>query len=198
MAIELLKLLSEFDAAHDKENTVASFRTEVAAGVYLHVIYKPASRGVLAQVARRLKLPHSFEEFLAVQNGAHLFAGALSLYGAVHAGTLLDRRNPFSLPPFDIEDANGSWPIDRSRLLVIGGYQFDGSKVCLDRQDQHVELFRPTQQGWSQLPAQSWRSLDQWITQEIARLSLLFDKAGKKLADESQTVPPQKESSAVN
>lgn len=187
MAIDLLEALANFQVVGDWENEVAYFRTQVAPEMYLNVVYKSAEQVALSDAARRLNFPGLFVEFLAKQNGAHLFAGALSIYGIHRRGQLLNRMTPFLLPPYNIADANCAWPSDPDRLLVIGGYRFDGSSVCMDRHDLHIDVFGRNQ---SHQPRSSWPSLSHWITGEVRRLSILFDSRGKRLVEESQTPPP--------
>ena len=115
-----------------------------------------------------------------------LFAGSLNLYGVVEAGRLLNREDPFSLPPFNIEQENKSWSFHPGRLLVVGGYRFDGSRACIDRSDGQIHVFKKGQR----IPAVSWGSLDSWLMGEIARLGLLFDDDGKRTGPESETGPP--------
>ena len=42
--------------------------------------------------------------------GAILFSGALSFYGLHAPGQLLNRQDPFSRLPFDIQDESMNWP----------------------------------------------------------------------------------------
>jgi hypothetical protein len=195
MAIELLRLLALFENVSDRESDIAYFRTHVpwiGSLAYLHIIFKPAPEDVLADAARRLRMPVPLIEFLARQNGAILFSGALSVDGVHRTGQLLNREDPFSLPPYNIENENNNWPpYDPERFLGIGGYSFDGSTVCIDRRDQQIYLFERGQETLLQTPLCSWQDLDQWITSEITRLSVLFDRRGKALVKEFQTLPPR-------
>jgi len=133
-----------------------------------------------------MKMPPPLVDVLAQHNGAMLFSDALSLYGVVRQGQMLNRSDPFSLPPYNIESENRSWPPpDRDRFLKIGGYGFDGSGVCIDRDYLRVVVFRRREK----LPFRSWPSLDAWLTSEINRLSDLFDATGRRLVEESETLP---------
>jgi hypothetical protein len=191
--IKVLNLLSGFENVKDHESEKAFFRTHVP-GVgplaYLHVIFKPAPEDVLPDAARKLRMPTALVEFLRLQNGATLFSGALSVYGVHRPGQLLHREDPFFDLPFNIELENYNWPpADKARFLAMGGYGFDGSGVCIDRNDSKVYLFERGQQTLLPEPSCSWPSLDGWLTNEIARLSMLFDNQGRRVVDESQTLP---------
>jgi hypothetical protein len=193
MTIEVLRLLSTFENVNDRESETAFFRTHVPqAGslAYLNIIFKPAATDVLGRVAVQLRMPAVLSEFLKVQNGAILFSGALSIYGVQRSGQLLNRGNPFFDLPFNIEEENRNWPPpDSHRFLAIGGYSFDGSIVCIDRSDCSLSRFGRGERGLLKAPLFKWPSLQGWLTTEIARLSVLFDRRGTRLVDESQTVP---------
>jgi len=190
MSVDLLSLISNFRQFDDQENANAFFRTRVpwvASEAYLNIIYKPAPTKVLSVVAEMWSFPAVVVDFLRHQNGAMLFSGSLNLYGVVEPGRLLNRKDRFSLPPFDIERENKSWLFHPDRLLVVGGYSFDGSRACIDRSDGQIHVFPKRQR----IPAVSWGGFDSWLVGEIARLSLLFDADGKRIRPESETKPPQ-------
>jgi len=190
MSIDLLSLVSEFRCFDDQENANASFRTRVpwvAPEAYLHIVFKPAPSKLLSEVAGRCSFPPVVVDFLSHQNGAMLFSGSLNLYGVVDPTRLLNRADRFSLPPFNIGRENKSWTFHPDRLLVVGGYRFDGSRACIDRADGKIHVFQKGQR----IPAVSWASFDSWLVSEIARLRVLFDNDGKRTGPESETGPPQ-------
>ena len=193
MTIEVLRLLSTFENLNDRESESAFFCTHVPqAGslAYLNIVFKPAETDVLRRVAVQLQMPAALAEFLNVQNGAILFSGALSIYGVHRSGQLLNRGDPFFDLPFNIEEENRNWPPpDSTRFLAIGGYSFDGSIVCIDRTDSSLSLFGRGQRGLLPTPLFNWPSLQAWLTTEITRLSVFFDRRGTRLVDESLTVP---------
>src|SRR5262245_24463557 len=101
MAIELANLVSPFASENWRQSETAYYLTHVpwvGPFAYLHVIYKPASQLVLESASERLRIPVVFRDFLTVQNGASLFSGALTIFGAVHPGQLLNRSEPLALP----------------------------------------------------------------------------------------------------
>jgi hypothetical protein len=190
MSVDLVNLVSQFRPSDDRENANACFMTRVpwvAPEAYLNIVYKPAPARLLSEVAERWAFPSVVAEFLSRQNGAMLFSGSLNLYGVVGSGRLLNREDRFSLPPFNIERENKSWTFHPDRLLVVGGYKFDGSRACIDRSDGRIHVFQKGQR----IPAVSWARFDSWLLGEIARLRIVFDEDGKRTGPESETGPPQ-------
>jgi hypothetical protein len=189
MSTDLLNLISQFRPFDDRETTEAYYRTRVpwvAPEAYLNLVYKSAPSGVLAEVATKWRFPSSLVKLLEQHNGAMLFSGALNLYGVVSPGRFLNREDSLSLPPFNIEWENKSWSLHPERLLVVGGYTLDGSRVCVDRSDGKAHVFQRSQRA----PMASWPSLESWILDEVARLRLLFDDEGKRVGPEAETGPP--------
>lgn len=193
MSLRVLELLSEFDAKDDREGKFASFRTHVpwvAPEAYLNIVFGPAPREILTSAVRRLKIPRVFVDFLAWQNGAILFSGALHIYGVHGANQYLDRSDVFARLPFNIDDENASCGFcDPDRLLAVGGYGFDGSLVCIDRRDLGVGLFKKNDTLLRPAPTVVWEGLDHWLRSEINRLSILFDRQGHLLASDVETLP---------
>jgi len=74
--------------------------------------------------------------------------------------------------------------------LNIGSYGFDRSDVYLNSEDESVYVFT----GGTGDRIARWRSPLAWLTDEIARLKLLFDSEGKCLTSRAETVPaPQRQ-----
>ena len=66
--VDLLPLLSKFEAANDRESGTAVFRTHVpwrAPEAYLSIVYKPADKKTLSTVTKRMRIPAPWVEFLA-------------------------------------------------------------------------------------------------------------------------------------
>jgi hypothetical protein len=194
VTIEILHLLSQFDSTNDRITEDAYLRTPVpwiGPHAYLNVVFKPAPNDALFEVAQKLRMPVCVLQFLQIHNGVVLFSGALSVYGVHRPGQLLQRDDPSFALPFNIELENRNWPpVDSARFLSIGGYGFDGSRVCIDREDSRIFLFRRAQEALHNEPSYSWQNMGAWLTSEIARLSSLYDWKGVRLFDESYTLPP--------
>lgn len=186
----IIDLVARFRPHMDRESEQAWFRTLVpwvAPEAYLNIIFKPADEATLASVATELQLPGAVIDLLRQHNGAHLFSGALNIFGVTPAGQLLNRRDPYSLPPFSIERENKPWRLQPDpQYLVVAAYGFDGAMVCAQRSDSRVFLFRKG----DRVPVASWDGLDSWIVSECNRLSTLFEDDGHLLRARSETAYP--------
>jgi hypothetical protein len=129
-------------------------------------------------VAQKLDMPRVLVSFLERQNGAILFSGALFVSGVHGAQDLLERDDPFSRLPFNIEDLNSDWPPQDSQMLNIGGYGADGSVVCIHRRSLRIYLFKRNNDHLGDEPYNDWPSLENWIASEITRLSLMNKDEG--------------------
>lgn len=192
MTIDLLKLISRFDAVADRETEHAYFRTRVASVApyaYLNIIYKPCPQEVLAAVHSELHLPQSLVDFYKLWNGSRMFLGALSLRGCLRQGQLLNRSDPFGLLPFDLREQNRGLAsrLETNGLLRIGTYTLDGSIVCISRDTGRVECYVGAE---LERVRQSWGSLQEWLMSEISRISLLFDPKGNRLATDERFLLP--------
>ena len=189
MTFDLLAALGKFESVNDRESKVAFFRTHVpwvAPEAYLNIVYKPAQKKVLAEVATKLCIPKPWIQFLEQTNGACLFSADLYVMGVVGEGTRLNRGDHWSLPPTNIEHSNRvAEPLDLGRYLIIASYGWDGSRVCLDRETLRVYVFH---KGESK-PYAVWNSAEEWVRTEVERLSTLFDEKGKLLLNEALTLP---------
>lgn len=191
--IDIRRLLPDSSTAKNRESATAFFLCPdpwIAPLAYLHIIFKPVSDPLLKSLTAELELPLPLHFFFKQQNGAILFSGALSFYGLHTPGQLLNREDPFSRLPFDLQNEGGSWsPVNPKQFLVIGGYGFDGSTICIDRSNLRVVMFKRVKTGLAKVPSHSWETLEDCVVSEIARLSAIFDKSGGLLVDGRLTVP---------
>jgi hypothetical protein len=189
MTVDIRKLLPGSTSGTNQESDTAYFLVNVpsvAPLAYFHRVFKPAPEDLLREVGAVLHIPETWSNLLRCQNGANLFLNSIYIHGVVSPTRLLNRSKPMSNPPFDIQLLNDEWPArDTVRLLAIGCYGFDGSNIYLDRNDGQVTVFRRD----ADRPIASWPSTESWIESEIARLSVLFDSDGSRLAEEHHTVP---------
>jgi hypothetical protein len=173
-----------------RESAAAWFLTPtpwVGPAAYLHILYKPAPKPVLGQVAHRWRFPREFSELLSEHNGAILFSGSIAVYGVVPAGQLLNRSDPYGLPPFNIEPENESWSYQSDRFLVVGGYRQDGSRACIDRVDSRVLVFP----RGAQTPIACFANVSDWIDREVDRYRTLYDREGRLVGMPEETGPPR-------
>jgi hypothetical protein len=191
--VDLFLLLSKFHSCNDVESETAFFKTHVpwvAPLAYLNEIFKPLPFSITNAAARNLNIPHDLINFFRCYNGAILLSGSISIDGINRPGQLLDRDNPFLGLPFNIEVENQSWPSHNpERFFPFGGYGWDGSRICIDRTDNKVHMFRRRGNVLDTCSEMHWPGFNEWLTSEIARLSFLFDESGKRLVDQSKTVP---------
>ena len=173
----------------ERESSAASFYNLapwIAPQAYVHIVFKPADKAALNEVGSLIRLPQSWRDTLAEQNGAILFSDAISIYGVRTPGALSDRRDVFEMPPFSIVDENRNWPVRPiEQYLAIGGYSYDGTRAVLDRDSGSV-LAIPRK---SDKPICRWLDPDAWISEELKRLSMLFDREGKILVSREHTLP---------
>jgi hypothetical protein len=187
----LFARLPRFVAGRDLDTPTAIrlvARTRVGPVAYLHVIYKPAEEEIVREVFGKIRAPPSLRRLYALCNGASLFSGAIRIFGCVAAGTLLDRRNPLSLPPLDIVKSNRQFvdPERFQRQVCIGAYGFDRSLVCVDRKIEMVTCYEGEE---FKRTRKKWPTVDSWITGEIDRLSMLFSDEGERLVSENFCLP---------
>jgi hypothetical protein len=188
--INLLELLHLTRNSNLIESKTAYFNQNVpsiAPEAYLHTIFKPLPAPVVSALPHFRELPAIWKDFFAIQNGADLFSGAISLYGLHPHGQMLSRKGGLdSRLPFDLANESSNRPPPNPKEnLKIGGYGFDGSLVCLNRKDESISVFR---RDGSELIA-LWHSPTSWLTNEIARIGMLFDSSGNRLGDEIETRP---------
>ena len=191
MALDLIAQLRKFQNVSDRETSDAFFLTHVPAvgsAAFLNIVYKAAPTQVREEIVRELRLPPPMIEFYSAWNGARLFVGALSIYGCVPEGQLLDRTDPTKLLPFNIREVNHEFQrqLQDRDVVCVGSYSYDRSIVCMDSRSQAVTCHVGKNFGRVR---QEWTSLDQWLTNELARLSLLFDERGNRLVEKDRLLP---------
>ncbi len=189
MLLELDSLVADAEGAR-REGAHACFLTAtpwVGPAAYLHVVFRPAPKAPLREVAERWRFPTEFTDLLREHNGMILFSGSIAVYGVVPSGQLINRTDPYARLPFNIEPENASWSHDPDRFLVIGGYQEDGSRACMDRMTSEVFVF--PRRGTD--PIVVFGTLDQWLTSEIARYRNLYDREGRLFGTPEATGPPR-------
>jgi len=156
----------------------------VAPEGYLHWIFKPAQTADVDRVCADLRIPVGWRDFLEQQNGAWVFNG-LDIYGVREKNALMI-RNSSDHKPFDIADSNqprklppqGDW-------LCIGSYSYYRSRAMLDRENGEVHV---VEQNTPRVIA-TWPSAELWLSEEVARLRLLFSEDGHLLVEEEYTDP---------
>jgi hypothetical protein len=197
--IDIRRLLPDFSTENNHESPAGFFLCAtpwVAPLAYLHIVFRPITDTLLKSWTAQLGLPLPLNLFFRQQNGAILFSGALTFYGLHAPAQLLSREDPFAQLPFDIQNEGQNWPpVDTKQFLVIGGYGFNGSTVCIDKSNLRVVMFKRESTSLEKKPSYGWETLEECVVSEISRLSTMFDKSGKRLVDERLTVPDSSSSS---
>ncbi|MBS1813667.1 MAG: hypothetical protein JSS87_02205 [Acidobacteria bacterium] len=187
--LNLRNILLKYGWLDELENNQAYYQIKtpfIAESAYLNIIFKPAAMEDIKMASNELKIPPVWVDFFSIQNGALLFSNSLSLFGIMPSTALYNRSDTVITPPHNIKFENyNKYDLDLNRLLIVGSYGFDGSLLCLDREDQTVwHCYKDGTRG--DLVGKNAFS---WIRNEISRLSFLFDKRGKCLSTEMETVP---------
>ena len=191
IANRLSEYLVESKYTIEREDSIAQRfvnRSWLSPIAYLHTIYRPTAPLVVQKISGILRFPEEIDMVYKYMNGASLFSGAIQFFGCVEEGLLLDRANPLSLPPLSIVEMNNMFISKEhgDQFLCIGGYSYDRSLVCIDRNTGEAVCFRG-----DALTAvrKSWVSVEKWLSDEIQRLGLLFSPDGKQLVDEKYELP---------
>jgi hypothetical protein len=184
-------LLTKFNHEYDIETPVSWYRTKapsIAEFAYLNLIFKPTDAEVRAWAARLLQLPGRIRQFHAQYNGVRLFEDSLNVFGCLPEGYQSVRTNVFGHPPFDIVRMNAEFRnhLQPLGLVAIGIYGFDGSLVCMSRDEPEVTCFYADDMSRVR---RIWLDFDEWLSSEIVRIGSLFDENGKLKWDPSDTVP---------
>ena len=158
----------------------------VAPQAWFHKIYGPLSEEGTAKIERILKktLPTILKRFFTLANGLNMYSDELAIYGL---RSDYSRTGDAAIQPYHIQDRD---VLERPRdaapaLIFIGGYSADGSLVYIDCGTQRV--FRCTRE--SSKPLNEWPHFVDFLTQEVERLSGLFDADGRAVNPSAPTTP---------
>lgn len=184
----MIELLSKFEAKQNKESSLAWYGTKLVWGneAYLHVIYKPATTALLAEVSEEFEFPESLIHFYSKTNGASLFLASLTCRGVVICGCL-ERESKLTrdleASPVDIRTLNR-----RNRdFVAFGAYGYDGSTLLVDKRSGLVQC--TLGRDLTKI-RKSWKSIDNWMDDEFVRMCDLFSKDGSCLTNCEGLLPP--------
>ena len=160
---------------------------EVAELAYLHRVPPPLPEEGLNKLRAQLEMPVPAEllEFYKCANGLSAFSDSLNIYG-LRGNYRRSDMLAVSAQPYDIITPNQHERPAQMKLnhVIVGGYQYDGSKVAVGDQ---AEVYRcERRDGRKRL--NQWPSFRAWIEVEIDRLSKVFDDAGH-CPDREETLP---------
>ncbi len=134
------------------------------------------------------KLPEEYAEFVShVSNGLIWQWGTFSIYGLrkSYARGVDASRLPFSIltPNVDelclIKNAKNS-------CFFIGGYNFDGSKLYIDKMTNKVHYCA----RYDATPLYTWNSMEEMLISEMTRLHSLYTENGRLLGESEKVTLP--------
>lgn len=130
-------------------------------------------------------IPPEYRHFLQnISNGMNVFVDEFCLFGKRknYMRTSMDvTRQPFSLSDALEEKPRNATP----DMFFFGGYSWDGSKLYIDKRDNHVYYCKVN----DSTPLKSWDSLAEMVISEIDRLYSLFDENGHQINENIPTIP---------
>lgn len=159
----------------------------VAPEAWLNSVYPCLSEQETVELEKLLgtAIPPEYRHFLQnISNGVNILVTELCLYGkrANYIRSLTDAARQ----PFNICDLVYEKPCTADEnMFFIGGYDWDGSKLYIDKRDNQVYFCRQD----DSTPLKSWVSLEKMLLDEIPRLYSLFDDNGVQLNENQSTLP---------
>ena len=156
---------------------------------HLHTVYPPLPAMQVEQMEGTLGVtfPESIRQFYSHSNGLNCFVDVLSIFGKRKNYV---RTGDAARQPFDLLAMNAPGERPRARgqtIVVIGGYDWDGSHLYFDGANRPERIFRCSRD--SVVPLNSWPNFWTMLYQEVKRLSLLFSDKGVKLDPDQPTTP---------
>ncbi|MBP1167977.1 hypothetical protein JOE44_004861 [Chryseobacterium sp. PvR013] len=131
-------------------------------------------------------IPEEYKTFLQkFSNGLILLAATLSLDGFRRQLTRDPKAN--SRQPFSIITPNVYERPDNSKesYFFIGGYQWDGSLLYIDKDTNIVHCGSP-HDATSKV---QWNSFEEMLLSELKRLYTFFDDEGREIDEDVSTLP---------
>jgi SMI1 / KNR4 family (SUKH-1) len=149
----------------------------IAPVAYLHTFNPPLPSEGIEQLEQELgwKLPAEYRALLHLHNGIHLFNLTISIYGlrTSYKRTDLDAAmwQPFNLLSHQRRWQESHNPYD----LVIGSMGGENDKIVMRAESADVARYLA---GTDEL-VETWATLHDFLTAEVARLSSYYDDLGK-------------------
>lgn len=161
--------------------------SHIAPEAWLNSVYPCLSEQETVELERQLgtTIPPEYRHFLQnISNGADVLVTTFCLYGKRigYMRTLTDAaRQPFNICDLAYEKPRNV----NENIFFIGGYDWDGSKLYIDKRNNKVCFCS----RYDSTPLKLWASLEEMLLDEIPRLYLQCDDNGIPL-DENQSVLP--------
>jgi hypothetical protein len=159
----------------------------VGTEAWLHEIYHGLQEDIISELEHRInkKFPEEFNELLKYMNGINIFSDSFSIWGYRSSYVKVGDE---SIEPYDLVDLNGEREdFIPENWLLFGSYSWDGSIMVLDlnsTSERVLRVDRDTNKVYNE-----WTDLFSWFSSEVDRLSLIFDDLGKKINEDSPTIP---------
>ncbi|HEX5152216.1 MAG TPA: SMI1/KNR4 family protein [Parafilimonas sp.] len=187
-SIEKLKIYSSLgEKKTENGSTLIGKAPHIAPYAWLNTIYSPLSDEQILELEKQIdvKVPDCYKSFLKISNGLQVLH-SLSLYGLRFnfKRTIEEaEQQPFSIiTPNTLEKPKNAG----KNIFYIGGYSSgDGAWLYIDLQTNIVHLCKK----WKVKSLYQWSSFEVMLSSEIERLLQLFDKNGKKLNPNKNTLP---------
>jgi hypothetical protein len=186
----ILKLVTRYshlgDRKLDNGTVLCGKAPHAGAEAYLHHVFPACSASDLKSLQSQVpaKMPDALKGFLAEHNGFDLFNGTLSFFGLRKlSGRSYDAvmGQPYCIVAANTRERPG-WLEEGT--WIVGGYNWDGSKLCLSQAGK-VSVREPE----TGQVAKEWSSLEKFLTSETKRLPALFDEKGEEIDDDASTLP---------
>jgi len=163
------------------------YAPHVAPEAWLNSVYPCLSEQETVELEKLLgtAIPPEYRHFLQnISNGVNVLIDTFSLSGkrANYIRTSTDAiRQPYHICDLVREKPRNA----NENMFFIGCYDWDGSKLYINKQDNQVYFCRQE----DSIPLKSWASLEEMLLDEIPRLYSLFDENGVQLDENQSTLP---------
>jgi hypothetical protein len=158
----------------------------IATEAWLHILFAPLHQAEVEELNKRVgrPVPRPLVELFLQTNGLSLFSDALAIFGLRRDL----RRTAYAVwQPFDIRTPNvqerPSGALEK--VVFFASYKSDGSLIYMDSDDDQIHRCSRD----SAKPLNTWKSLDEMLSSEVERLTLLFDSEGRKKDPRRSTAP---------
>ncbi|GEN71600.1 SMI1/KNR4 family protein [Chryseobacterium lathyri] len=155
---------------------------------WLNIIFPKLNNEEVALLEEDLRttIPKEYKDFLMnFSNGCNILSSNLSLYGLRRQLTRdpkANSRQPFSiLTPNKYERPENA----KDSYFFIGGYQWDGSLLYIDKDTNIVHCGSPDD-ATSKV---QWASFEKMLLSELKRLYTFFDEEGREIDEDVSTLP---------
>ncbi|MDQ1161347.1 hypothetical protein QE422_001715 [Chryseobacterium sp. SORGH_AS 447] len=155
---------------------------------WLNIIYPKIQEEEIVVLEKELgtSIPKDYKDFLTnYSNGGNFLSSTLSLDGLRRQLTRdpkANSRQPFSIITPNIYERPTN---AKESYFFIGGYQWDGSLLYIDKDTNIVHCGSPD----DATSKTQWESFQEMLSAELMRLYTLFDADGKPINEDVSTLP---------